>query len=176
MERYSAIFYLLSTELLLAVLAIVKPQSHFITVPNFKAHDRPDSIRTELEKYVEENGDYSTEELDAAIVKALDLRFTYCNNYGPNKDEKGWKHILYNFGISINGQVYETKFMMGLAHTSTPTIEQVFDSLISDSECVEYCENIDEFYIEFGYDSIIAAQTAFSACNQINRFLKIALS
>ena len=167
MERFSTLFSFLSNALILAIY-----QNLFNTSETAFGSD---FMRRKLDEYVEENGGYDIPKLDKIIQRVLGIEFTYCNFYGLQR-EKNWEYNLYNVGIKINGQVYETTYRMGLAHTKPPQEMQVFDSLLCDAECVEYTDNIDDFYSEFGYESVTEAQNAFSACNTVNRFLKMVLS
>jgi hypothetical protein len=81
-------------------------------------------------------------------------------------------HHPYKITLRYKGRQLTVPFFCGPAITREPSAADVLSCLISDGQCYENTEDIDEFHREFGGDSIKETLRAYTACEKMSKKIK----
>jgi hypothetical protein len=80
------------------------------------------------------------------------------------KDARNMHHYRCSLRTD-SGRSLSVPFSMGMAHTTSPTAEDVLDCLASDSAGVENSKSFEDWCGEYGYDSDSrSAERTYRAC------------
>src|SRR5690625_5273778 len=104
---------------------------------------------------------YYMEVLQMKNIKIVAVESDIYNENFPNSD--AWKVTL-----KYKGRQYTFPFFMGYGHNGkAPTLDDVIPCILSDAQAGEM--SIDEFMMEFGYESPSLAKSILKACQKIRR-------
>lgn len=86
----------------------------------------------------------------------------------PAMRREGWDASASHWSVSIHrdGKAAQWTYSMGSAHTGSPELCDVLNSVMRDADAYENAQDVLDFAQEFGYGEAKAARAAYKACKE----------
>ena len=68
--------------------------------------------------------------------------------------------------VTLNGKTTTIEYSQGIGIKTLPSLSSVIYCLVSDYTCTDYCDSIDDFANEFGYDSVSECLRVWNAIHE----------
>lgn len=77
------------------------------------------------------------------------------------------EHVRYNVMITYNKKYYECKYQCNPKYSKMENMKKdIIYSVLTDANCYEYAQDIDDFQREFGYDKASDLLKAYNGCKE----------
>lgn len=105
---------------------------------------------------------YEAERLEKWIDNEVGFK---CEESTNQQNTFSKMHTRFNITLSYNQQSITFDYQCNTTMTE-PTKKDCLYCLLMDSSSYEYCENIDDFASEFGYEKVSECIEAFNGCKK----------